>query len=475
MAYMRKNNYIEAGDGILAGVSGGADSVCLLLLLHRLQEEIPFTLAAAHVNHGIRGESAGRDQKFVEELCAGLGIPCYVETQNVPALAAMWHKSEEEAGREVRYRFFKRLCREHGFQKAAVAHNRDDNMETVLHNLFRGTGIDGMTGIPSDRPGLIRPLLPFSRVQIETYLKQRNQSFCTDESNADLHYTRNKIRNLVMPAVRQINARAEEHILEFGSQAAEIADYLNRQSRSALLRYTGQPAPILPGREEESGTVLLTEPLRQEHPVIQKRVIREWIFRLAGQAKDISAVHVELVLELWEKQTGRQVSLPYRLTARRSYDGIVLEKTSDQAAEDPKIETVGQEEIRIPDLSDGRPFVCDLHGNRFILQIKCEKIQNLPQKMYTKWLDYDKIERPLAIRYPCKNDYLVINEAGDRKKLRRYLIDEKIPAEERACLPVLADGSHILWVIGHRISAYYRITKETHRVLEVQWKKEQER
>ena len=470
LAYMRKNNYIEAGDGILAGVSGGADSVCLLLLLHRLQEEIPFALAAAHVNHGIRGESAGRDQKFVKELCAGLGIPCYVETQNVPALAAMWHKSEEEAGREVRYRFFERLCREHGFQKVAVAHNRDDNTETVLHNLFRGTGIDGMTGIPSDRPGLIRPLLPFSRAQIESYLKQKNQPFCVDESNADLHYTRNKIRNLVMPAVRQVNARAETHILEFGSQAAEIADYLNRQTHSALLHYTGQPA-----QEEGTNAVLLRDSLRQEHPVIQKRVIRECLFRLAGQTKDISALHVELVQKLWEKQTGRRVSLPYRLTARRTYDGIVLEKTPDQTAEESEVKTAGQEEIRIPDLSDGRPFACDLHGNHFILQIKCEKIQNLPQKMYTKWLDYDKIERPLAIRSPRKGDYLVINEAGDRKKLRRYLIDEKIPAEERTLLPVLADGSHILWVIGHRISAYYRITEETHRVLAVQWMKEQER
>lgn len=454
IANIQEKKLIQAGDGILAAVSGGADSVCLLLLLHRLQRQLPITIAAAHVNHGIRGDSALADQQFVEKLCTALGIPCYVKVCDVPALAKQWGMSEEEAGRQVRYDYFDAVSKKYGFDKIAVAHNQDDNVETIIHHLLRGTGLNGITGISPDRNQIIRPLLPFSKQEIVAYLNKAGQPYCTDETNQELCYTRNKIRLSLIPKLREINQQAETHILQFGRQAEEIEAYLQIQTEAAGRQY------IKKEQDYNSG-ILLAEAARQEHPVIQKRLVRELIRQQSGRLKDITAVHVENVLGLWRKQTGRRICLPYGLTARRSYEGIVIEK-QQQPKEKEQTELV-------PALSEHNPVVYEVGGGILTLEIKREKIQNIAEKIYTKWLDYDRIKESLVIRTPRQGDYLVVTKEGGTKKLRRYLIDEKVPANERERQLVLADGNHILWVIGYRISEYYKITKETRCILKVQW------
>ena len=215
---MRSWEMTEPGDGLLAGVSGGADSVCLLFLLDELKEELGIRLAAFHLNHGLRGAEADRDEAYVKEICGRLGIPLAVAHENVAEYAAARGISGEEAGRILRYEHMKETAEQFSCQKTATAHHRDDSAETVLFNMFRGSGLKGLSGIRPVRGEVIRPLLCLSRAEIAGYLEERGIPWCEDSTNGENVYTRNRIRNQLLPWVKEnINARAPEHILRLRS------------------------------------------------------------------------------------------------------------------------------------------------------------------------------------------------------------------------------------------------------------------
>ena len=207
--YMRSWEMTEPGDGILAGVSGGADSVCLLFLLDELKAELGIRLAAFHLNHGLRGAEADRDEAYVKEICGRLGVPLAVAHENVAEYAASRGISGEEAGRILRYEHMKEAAERFSCQKTATAHHRDDSAETVLFNMFRGSGLKGLSGIRPVRGEVIRPLLCLSRAEIAGYLEERGIPWCEDSTNGENVYTRNRIRNQLLPWVKEnINARA---------------------------------------------------------------------------------------------------------------------------------------------------------------------------------------------------------------------------------------------------------------------------
>ena len=214
LGFMRNKHMTDRGDGVLAAVSGGADSVCLLLLLNGMAAELGIRVFAFHMNHGIRGEEADRDEQFVGELCKQLEIPLTVVHEKVETYAEEHGLSGEEAGRILRYRHLEETAESYQCTKIAVAHHEDDDAETVLLNLFRGSGLAGLSGIRPVRGKIIRPLLCVSRKEIEEYLKEQGFSWCEDSTNRENDYTRNKIRNELLPWVREnINSRAAEHIL----------------------------------------------------------------------------------------------------------------------------------------------------------------------------------------------------------------------------------------------------------------------
>ena len=214
LAFMRKNHMTDRGDGVLAAVSGGADSVCLLLLLCELAAELGIHVSAFHMNHGIRGAEADRDERFVEKLCGRMGVPLTVVHEKVGSYAADHGLSTEEAGRILRYRHLKETAEKYGCAKIAVAHHEDDDAETVLLNLFRGSGLPGLSGIRPVREEIIRPLLCVSRKEIEEYLTSREHSWCEDSTNKENDYTRNKIRHKILPLMVEINEQAAKMIAE---------------------------------------------------------------------------------------------------------------------------------------------------------------------------------------------------------------------------------------------------------------------
>lgn len=462
--YIKLNNMMEKGDSLVVGVSGGADSVCLLFVLSELRKEYEVKLTAVHINHGIRGKEADLDEQFVKELCSRLDIDYHNYYYNVKEIAAQESLSEEEAGRNVRYRAFSEVCRLIGGNKIAIAHNTNDNAETVLFHLFRGTGIKGLTGIDPIRKlnmadgeiTVIRPLLCVSRQEIEDFLRQYAIPYQIDSTNLTEDYSRNKIRNRVLTYVtKEINQNAVSHISEAAAQLKEIEEFV---TKSIMDRYH-----ILVDETEPFFCVTVEE-LRKEDIVIQRGIIRRILEKLAGNLKDLEAKHVEQVLSLYKKQVGRQISLPYDIIVKREYNEMKFYCSNNPKVGDSILhEKVESREIMIP----GKLY---LPENRMFLETEVfnyKKNEPIPKNSCAKWFDYDKIENAVLIRNRKEGDYIQINCLGGRKRLKDYFIDQKIPREERNNRLLIADGNHIMWILGdgERISEKYKVEETTNRVL----------
>ena len=325
--YIRDNRMLKAEDMVVAGVSGGADSIAMLHILKSLQKEIGFSMEVVHVHHGIRGQEADRDEQFVEKICRDWGIPFRSRHYPVPELSGKWKLGEEETGRIVRKQAFQEEKKRLGFSgeqskkngqfRVALAHNRNDLAETMLHHLARGTGIRGLSGIQAVSGEIIRPVLCLERKEIVNYLKERGISYITDSSNLSDNYTRNRIRNHILPAMEQkINAKAVEHMAETARVLAEADSYLQKKGRE-----------LLAGCRKENG-YLLDEKFFAQDPILQEYAVMEAFEILSGKRKDFTSLHVDQVLSLQKKENGRYINLPESLRVIRQYGGVCLKKNS---------------------------------------------------------------------------------------------------------------------------------------------------
>ncbi len=460
--FMEQYHMIEHGDHVVAGVSGGADSVCLLLVLERLRKSMGFSLSAVHVEHGIRGAESLQDAEFVRELCERLQVPLRTFSVDAPARAQERRQSLEEAARELRYECFYEACRELGASRLAVAHHGDDCAETMLFHLSRGTGIRGLCGIVPVRyvaeqnVDLIRPLLCMTRDEIEDFLQKEQQKFRTDSTNADQNMSRNRIRSQVLPQLRQINLAAVPHMVRTAGYMEEVCDYIDDAAWSLGKQYVR----YFP-EEQKPQEIRITQAGFTEMPkILQENLLHRLLGELAGSRKDLTAVHVEKVRELFEFQVGRQIDLPYRMIAEAGYEEICLYR---------KPETNISQEKRTELPLDVSGQVQEFSGMQISARVFSfdGNFQQIPEKTYTKWFDYDKIKDTVQIRTRRLGDFLQVRSEGGHKKLKDYLIDSKIPQKERDALVLLADASHILWIVGRRISEAYKVTQETKRILEI--------
>lgn len=524
-AYIEKHYMIVPGDTVIAGVSGGADSVCLFLMLAELMKEIEFRLVVVHVNHGIRAEAV-QEAEFVRQLCEDRKIPFILVEENIKEYARTERISEEEAGRKVRYRAFEEAVKKyagnnlsHGNNpsrgnrlsagKIAVAHNANDRAETMLFHLFRGTGLAGAGGIRPVRDNIIRPILCLQRREIEEYLREKQMTFCIDRTNLEDTYTRNRIRNHILPyAEKEICQGAVGHMCETADILLETESYIAEQTKKAY-------ANCILGENEDS-LVLDVNRIKEETPFIRKQIILKALERLTQKRKDITSLHIKAILELFDKNGTKETMLPYGLTVRKEYNRLILQEksmteatvgtvtgtgaeatagmtpgaiteTAADAATGTTIEADGKKNVQIwvPDeLEEGRLYEMMIPGlgiADIALYSKeasrdndvnpwnfLEKSKDIPEKTCTKWFDYDRITKSLIFRTRETGDYLTINKNMSKKTLKDYMIGEKIPKYLRGSLYILTDGSHVLWVPGYRISEYYKITEDTKRILQVQ-------
>ena len=439
---------LQPGDRVIAALSGGADSVCLLGLLKEIAGDTGLSLRAVHVHHGLRGQEADRDAAFAQALCGKLSVPCHIIKVDVRGFAEAQGMSEEEAGRRLRYEALEQEAdaweAEAGPVRIATAHHRGDQAETILHNLFRGSGLKGLAGMPWVRGRIIRPLLEADREDILAWLRENGLAWVEDSTNSSGEYTRNRIRRDILPAIeREVNPGAAANLLRLGTLAGMADRFLEKQGESWVRTY---------GRRREDGSLYLPDAAfsqkKEDEKIVRMYGLLEILKEEAGGSRDLGLVHVEQILGLLEKQVGRRIFLPRGVTAGREYEGISICKTG------------------------GNPRAMAENTVLPAVEIQCfpyKKGEEIPKNVYTKWFDCDKIKDTPVVRTRRQGDYMIL-EDGSKKSIRRFMIDAKIPGEEREQIPLLADGSHVMWVIGSRISGYYKISSDTERVMEVRVK-----
>ena len=451
---------------MVVAVSGGADSVALLLGLCQLREEMGLNLHVLHVEHGIRGEESKKDASFVENLCQELKVPCRVVPVDVPSYCAKEKVGTEEGARCLRYSALSTYAKFIG-GVVLLAHHMDDQAETMLFQMLRGSGLRGLGGMRRsrrDQDGVtyLRPLLSVHRREIEAYLAEQGQAYCTDSTNQEMEYHRNYIRKEIMPRLAEVNSQGIAHMARTAEQLAEVSDYLRQEARSFLEEEDALGEKTGLTERSARGSI---ERLQSLHPVMQKQVVYEMLLWVAGSHKDLGSVHLEQLLGLIELQSGKQVHLPDGIVARREFGLIVIERKLE---EDPNL----VEELFFQPGSPGkskREVEIAVQNEMFYCRTFSfsGKMEEIPQKQYTKWFDYDKISDGFSIRTRKSGDYLICDAAGHHKRLKNYFIEEKWSAKKRDTAWILAQDAHVLWVVGGRISETVKVTEDTKWILEI--------
>lgn len=415
------------GRTVAVGVSGGADSMALLNVLLELKDEFGMNIIACHVNHGIRGETADRDEKFVAEACKRLGVDVRILRADVPGTAKKMHLGVEECGRRIRYDFFNSVADD---VIIATAHTLSDRSETLLLNIARGASVKGLCSIPAVRGNIVRPLIDCTRADIEKYCSDNSIEFVTDETNFEDIYSRNRIRLNVIPELKKLNPSLERAFMRLISNAEEENGFMNGFSREIL------------------GKVKLKDGynarlLNDEHPAVRKRVIFEIINNETGIAPE--AVHVEQVDKIL--QGGRTEII----------GDTVVEVKNGVMKINPQKEEIADWEFDFDSLSAKIPFG----------KIRGEIIHrnNLPlkQSVHNKVLDYDSIVGHSVLRNRRPGDKMKLAGSSCTKTLKKLFNEKHV--ENRNCAAVLADEAGICWVQGLGCADRCKIKPETDKIL----------
>jgi tRNA(Ile)-lysidine synthase len=464
---------VEDGDTVVLGISGGPDSLCLAHTLLTLRRELGLTLHLAHFDHGIRGEESQADAAFVVELARQWGLPSTVESGNVPHYARAHRLAIEEAARRTRYLFLGRVAQEAGARCVAVGHNADDQVETVLMHLLRGSGLGGLRGMlyvqvlgsepwwsgPSMR--LIRPLLDVPRRDIEAYCQEHGLRPRFDRSNLDLTYHRNRIRHELIPYLESFNPRIREVLRRSAQVIAGDYDYLQIQGLDAWFRLA---------RESDEAVTFPLQPWSRLHPSLQRQLLREAIHRLRKSLRDITWTHVEQPRRGLERiESGGQITLPQGLALFKGYDYFTIGGVVPPP--DVPLLSHGPVPLQVPGVTWLRESPWALHtelvaGEEAVSQAMANT------DPWQSYLDLEATGSDLSLRVRRPGDcFQPLGMAGKSKTLTAFMIDAKIPREIRDQLPLIVSPRHIVWVAGYRIDQRARITDRTRRVLHARFVK----
>ncbi len=461
--YILDKKMIPAKSRIVVALSGGADSVCLLEILNSLSKELDISLVAAHVNHSIR-ETAKRDEDFSRKFSEERNIPFYCLTEDVPKVANEEHLSLEEAGRKVRYEFFRKLKEETKSDLIAVAHHKNDRAETVIFNLSRGTSVKGLTGIQAKNDDIIRPLMCLTREEIEGYIQEKNLSFVTDETNLTEDYGRNIIRSSVLPKLEEVSEGALENIIRCADNLEVVEEYLSMMTERAYSAHV----------VKKDGSLTIRNEISYVHKAIRDRVILEALCEVAGRRKDIGKVQIDSVADLINAESGKRREFIYSLIAVRTAKGVVIttkenEEMALKSGQDYYLWDIASVKIDVERVLNGKEIRVEMPGCELTFNaVSGRNKGEYPIKRYTKWINCDKINC-LCVRNIAPDDYIRIE--GDKlKKIKDYLVDIKVPSAVRNKVVVLSDGDNkneVLWVLSGRLGANAKVDDDTKRIIEV--------
>jgi tRNA(Ile)-lysidine synthase len=440
---------IGPGEDVVAAVSGGADSVCLLDALHRLQKDLGMTLTVAHFDHGLRPDADADETRLVRELAASRGLKVVVK-KAAPPLDPNSASLEEKA-RECRYRFLQEVKTACGAHKTATGHTRNDQAETVLMRLLRGSGMEGLSGIrPVRRDGIIRPLIAVTRDEVIAYLRHRQLPYATDASNFESIYLRNRIRLHLLPQLEAYQPR----IIEILGRTADIA----REDNEWMDEHAGEWIAQW-GESGSDGPVLPVSRFRQLPEAVQNHVVRAALRATTGNLRRMGRVHIQAVKRLaGSHRPQAEVTLPNGFMVRKVYDRLIFSKGGPPPADSYCIF------IERPGA-----FYLDAPGCSLTVEkMEAERSLKIPEPdPWTAYLDADRIDFPLMLRNFQPGDRFVPLGMKGHKKIKDFFVDMKIPADVRARIPLLLTKTSVIWVCGLRLDDRFKVTSSTRRVLKV--------
>jgi tRNA(Ile)-lysidine synthase len=447
--YSRRRRLIEERDKIVAAVSGGADSVVLLDLLAREQEAFGLTLVVAHFNHQLRGEESDGDEELVAQRARHYGFELYVERANTAEFAKHHRLGIQEAARQLRYEFFGKLLLSSGFTRVATAHTADDNAETVLLNLVRGAGVQGLAGIPvvRDERRIIRPLLFADRADIEMYAAEERLPFRTDSSNLTDMYTRNFIRHQVIPPLKE---QVNPGLVQTLHRSAELFRELE-----AFLSYTArQHYDLLIARRTEDDLHLSIQRLRATPVLLQQYIIMLAAEDFARRTLDYDQVNA--ILGLTDGLSGSWVAVGKDHLVFRDRERLVFRKT--EPVPEFRIAIVPNHSYSFPTFHFASSFV-DASTVAFGIDPHIE------------YVDADRVEgQELVLRTWGDGDAFIPLGMKAKKKISDFFVDAKIPLYEKHHIPILETRQgDVVWVCGHRLDDRFKITGDTRRVLRLEF------
>ena len=457
-ATIEKYNMIGAGSSVLAAVSGGADSVALAHVLSRLTPALDFRLQLAHLNHGIRGDESDADAAFVEEVASGLGASIITEKVDARALAEAERRSLEDACRQARRRFLLHAAEESGCSVIATGHHSDDQAETVLLRLMRGTGVTGLAAIQPVTPeGFIRPLLECRRRDIRRFLGESEIPYREDSSNLDMMYMRNRVRHELIPLLeRQFSPAIVDVLCRVSSNMADVDKLLSQIGLKAL-----NEAAV----ESECDRMSLDLSRLRSYDEITWRYVFRMAYRaLVGDSQGLTHGHLQSMVDLVRRRpTGTAIHLPGGIRARKGY-GVVQVYRERPARKPGQVERT----VRVP----GVTRVPELGG---ALETQLIHKEDLPPDLRTTaptvaFFDMMEISSPLSVRVRKEGDRIQPFGFHGTKKLKDLLIELKVPLEVRDRLPLLTDGQGVLWVAGVKRSDRAKILPSTTDILEARWR-----
>ena len=456
LKFIKEKNIVKSGDKILVGLSGGPDSVCMLNLLCSIRDEEKIEVAAAHINHMLRGEEADKDEEYSKRLCESLGVRFFSKRIDINKYALETGKSSELAGREARYDFFDEIINKINFNKIATAHNANDQAETILMRIMRGTGLEGLGGIPVEREGkYIRPILFMKREEVEQYCKENNFNPHIDATNLERIYSRNKVRLDILPYMKNnFNPNIVETINRMALLLQDDNEFIEGEVNKAYKDNCF----------ERENSIVISKNLFNIHSAIVTRVIRKALFAINKSNYDMEMKNIEDIIELSNLGTNKRVDLPKDIYAENVYGDIIIRKKEYIKNKLSNELTLNKKDILHNEvIFDEYIINFNLVNNKDIKQENDELI---------KIFDYDKINN-VTIRYRKDGDRITPLGMKGSKKLKDIFIDMKIPKEKRDEIPLIQFNDEISWIVGIKMSDKFKITKETKHILKVSVKRKE--
>jgi tRNA(Ile)-lysidine synthase len=474
--FIRDRDLLSGHTRVVVAVSGGPDSVCLLSVLTSLREELGITLHVAHLDHGLRGSDSQADATFVDQLARRWGLPATVEKRDVSAYRARRRISLEEAAREVRYAFLADVAGLTGATAVAVGHTSDDNVETILMHLIRGTGSRGLRGLlaanrlPTVGGGVqvVRPLLETSRVETARFCAGRGQEVRVDTSNQSLSLFRNRVRLELVPLLRKYNPRVDEALLRTGRIAADEHAFLDGEA--------GRLWDGVAARSQDT-IVFDRDRLLGLSPAIQRQMVRKALEKLAGDIKDIESGHVERLLEAAVGPAGRTIQLPGGLVWVAEYGRCLLGPDTTVACPLPAFESGFG--LTVPGETAGSGWMVNTvvlarePGQQVTVPAGAGGVGVSPGAGPEPWrvlLDFDRVGDKLAVRALLPGDRFRPLGLGQEKKVGRFMLDARIPRSWRKRVPIVVADGRPAWVVGWRIDEGVKVTERTKTILDIEFR-----